>query len=542
MKRKLLAFLLMGAMSASLLVGCGGNEEGGAEESSSAGEEAGAEDAAEEGDDAAAADAEEEDEDDDEEGAELKVALLILSPMDTDQTDHVEEALNAMLEEKLDATADFMWMDAPTYMQQVPMMLQASEQLDLMMFTPIPVAGFQSFMSQNQLLDITDLVDKYAPDVKDVMGDYLEATTKEGRLYGVGNMTCLQAFGAMDIRADLAEKAGVAEKAKKASSWADVKEVLEAIAATGEVTAPVINSDAEGTAISPQPYVVGNGDFSDAEWLDVCGDSYQYTYADPADDKIKCYFENQKWIDSMKLAREFYEDGLIHKDASTAQDYGNTLIKNGVGAAMSHAVELGNESAVEAATGYPDIEIDIAPAKAATSIFQKFGFAVPVTAEYPKTAIKLMNLIWTDPEFRDTLTWGVEGTDWVKNDDGTATYPDGVTAETVQYHTADFLYGNRLEITPWEGEGADIRDRMKEANEAVESSKYLGFAVDSTNVSEKIAAVKNVVDKYKPGLAAGVYEDVEGTVQKFIDEMYGAGLQDILDEYQSQLDVWLAAQ
>ena len=44
----------------------------------------------------------------------------------------------------------------------------------------------------------------------------------------------------------------------------------------------------------------------------------------------------------------------------------------------------------------------------------------------------------------NTLTWGIEGRDWVMGDDGYATYPDGVTSETVSYHEGDFLYGNHF--------------------------------------------------------------------------------------------------
>ena len=117
-----------------------------------------------------------------------------------------------------------------------------------------------------------------------------------------------------------------------------------------------VNLDTQGTVLQPQPYVMGSGDFADAEWLDCGGDSYQYIYIDPADDKVKCYFENEKWQDGLRLVRDWYNDGLIYKDAQTAQEYGISLVKNDVGFGMLHGVEMGNQALVESQTGHPDVQ------------------------------------------------------------------------------------------------------------------------------------------------------------------------------------------
>ena len=53
--------------------------------------------------------------------------------------------------------------------------------------------------------------------------------------------------------------------------------------------------------------------------------------------------------------------------------------------------------------------------------------------------------------------------------------------------------------------------------------------------------MKNVVDTYYPPLCAGTVSDVDGQYQTFIDELYGAGMQTLLDTYQEQLDEWLAS-
>ena len=123
-----------------------------------------------------------------------------------------------------------------------------------------------------------------------------------------------------------------------------------------------------------------------------------------------------------------------------------------------------------------------------------------------------------------------------------ATYPEGINGDNVEYHTADFLYGNVLIKTPWQGPDVDIREHQKEANASMEVSKFLGFNIDSTPVSNELTACKNVVDQYKPQLSAGAVEDVDKTYNEFIDALYAAGMQKILDAYNEQLQAWLAEQ
>lgn len=479
--------------------------------------------------------------DDDDEEEELIVTLLTFTPMSSDVTDRVEERLNEITQEKINATVDFQWMDAGGYLTNVPMMLQANEQIDLMMFTPIPAASYQSFMSQNQLLEITDILPECAPDVVEIMGDYLKATSRDGEIYGVGNLLCLESTLSIDMRKDVLEQAGVLEDAQSMTSWDDVKNVMTQAVEAGEVNG-FVSLDDLGDVLTMAPFMIGKGDLADGEWVDACGDTYYFTYVDPEDDTVKCYFENEKWIEGVELARDFFNAGLLYKDALTSPDTGVTLIRNGAGMAQVSPKELEPEVQFFSSTGYEDVNTPIATCKVSTASFQKFGYAVPVTANNPERALKLLNLMWTDQEFMDTLAWGIEGEDWVLGEDGMADYPEGMDNNSV-YHLQDFMLGNTLQVTPWVGEDKDIRQHAREANENLEVSKYLGFAVDSTDVAEKVAACKYVFDEYAPKLNCGqAGDDVRGEVDKFVEAMYGAGLQDIIDEYQAQLDAWLAEQ
>ena len=107
----------------------------------------------------------------------------------------------------------------------------------------------------------------------------------------------------------------------------------------------------------------------------------------------------------------------------------------------------------------------------------------------------------------------------------------------------DFLYGDILSIIPWEGASTDIRKEQAAKNAEAEKSKYIGFAVDSTPVANQVTACQNVSNEYKPMLSSGVYgADTAVKYEEYITALEGAGINDIIAEYQSQLDAWLSQQ
>lgn len=525
MKKKILSVLLAVGMVVSLMAGCG---TAGTEENVGAEGEVSADDV----------EAEETGE-----VTEIKVALMSLSPVDTAAGDRIEALLNDMLlEDGLNIQADITWFPAADYLSQVPMMISAGEQLDLMMFIPVSPCTYPAFLQQGQLMDIAEYLDENGPDIVAALGeDGLAATTQNGSIYGVGGIQALYGGQGIVMRKDALDEAGVTELAENMTTWAEFEEVLEAVVTKTDY-AGLVNTDTDGNVLTPLPYMNGGDNLSDSFWVDNAGDGEGLVYINPDTDTVECYYYNDSYYETLKRTREYYEKGYIYKDAATSEEYSDSLLRTGVGFAMVKALESGYTSSLNASVGTETVVKVITESKKSSSSYTKFGFGIPVTAKEPEAAIQFLNLLYTENEFHDTLVWGEEGVDWVKQEDGTATYPEGVTAETVQYHTADFLYGNRVAATPWEGDGADIRQVQAEENANVEASKYLGLTLDAEPISATVTACQNVVSQYKSQLTTGIASDVDATYQEFKDALQGAGIDEVIAEYQSQLDAWLAAQ
>ena len=304
----------------------------------------------------------------------------------------------------------------------------------------------------------------------------------------------------------------------------------------------VINCDAMGTVLNPAGFDNGADAFADDTSVDLLGDGYGLVVADPETDKVNCRFFTDEFKQMTERASKWYEEGLIYKDAATAQDYGDTLLKSEVGVAKVSQQESGPLETMKSTTGHDFIAIRVTDMMITTSSITKFGYCVPVTAKQPEAAIKFLNLLYTSSDVMNTLTYGREGQEWTIGDDGYATYPDGVTGDTVAYHQGDFLYGNQFLVTPWE-DAVTTREEQKAATEATERSKYFGFQIDNTGLENTLTACYNVEQQYAAALNSGsTGKDWETSLEEFQSALKQAGIDDLVAAYQEQLDAWLAQQ
>lgn len=522
MKKKLISLLLVTSMTAALVAGCGGKSEEKNSSSTGEGTETASSTEASDG-----------------EMADIKVSWMTLGPTTPAQTDAVVEAINKITEKKINTHVEINFYDPNTYATQIPMMLQANEKLDLMMYTPVPGAGYESFKSQNQLQDISGLLDKYGKDVKSSLGTLLDGTTTADGIFGAASNRNMASSLYVVMRKDTLDQLGLTDKAQNMTTWAEYEDICKQVKEKTDL-APVVNADGMGSVLAVNPYFMGGEKFADNKMFDNIGDTYNIISTNADTGKVECYYLTDDYKASAQRASNWYKEGLIYKDAATSQDNGDILIKNNVGFSTIEAGELGVAATKAAQTGHDMIATKITDAMLTTQSTYKFGFAVPVSATEPEAAVKFLNLLYSDADIENILAWGVEGRDWKDNGKGEATYPDGVTADKVTYHMADFLNGNQFITMPWEGSGADFRKTQQDEQKKIEISKYMGFSFDPAGVENELTACNNVRQQYAPGLSSGSTNDFNATYTEFSDKLKAAGIEKVVAAYQKQLDDWLA--
>jgi putative aldouronate transport system substrate-binding protein len=365
------------------------------------------------------------------------------------------------------------------------------------------------------------------------MGDYIYGMSVNGRILGI---PCYRNYGSamyVIMRDDILESVGMLDKAKALDSWSGVEEIWDAVKA----------SDFTGScwgSTRMQAGLLANADkFADAKSYDVLGDSYSLVFTDD-EGNVSLTLENPDFLETLEQQRGYWNADLCYKDGLTTEEHVDTLTKAGIIFSSIQTSEMGVEAAKKEATGYDETCIEVHKNMLTSSHVNKFGMAVPVTAQEPEAAVRWLNAVWTDPALENLLIWGIEGEDYVITATGEADFPEGSDGN-VKYHGADFVMGNYFNALPWVGNGVgpEFRQAALEYLLSSETSPYMGFTSDNSGLDNTITAINSVYNKYGKTVSFGAFDD--DTIPNYIAELKTAGVEDYLGAMQEQMDAWRAS-
>lgn len=520
MKKKLLTVLMAGVMTISMLAGCGNSEDAEVSEDVSASSEQ--------------ASADESVETDDGEITDITFYMADIAGIGNENVEHVEEALNAITEEKIGVHVDLNLVEAGDYITQVNLAITSNDKMDVFMIMPMAGSSMSELAANNQLMELNDLLDEYGQGIKDTMGEYLEAGKIGDSYYEVPTYRLYSSNLAIVMRKDILEELGMVEKAQNMTTWAEFEEILAAVAENYDI-APIGGSNG-AVFVNDVVYMCGDN-LSDAVTFDTLGSTSFFISTDD-NGNVYSLTSTDEFKNAQARVKTWWDNGWVYKDNPTTTEQNTSLMKQNLVFSVTNTVELGAEASWLSNTGYEVVIKEIVPNSVTNMHVTKFGEAIPVTAEEPEAAMKFLNLMYTDSDVMNLLDWGVEGTDYVMND-GEADYPEGVTADTVSYHNKDFLMGNYFLAAPWAGNGygSDFRSVAKEELEKAPISPYLGFNADTSELTNEIAAVTNVINEYINNIRSGAFDDA--MYEEFQNALNEAGMQKIVDAYQTQLNEWM---
>jgi putative aldouronate transport system substrate-binding protein len=456
--------------------------------------------------------------------------------------EEVMDAINEISEAEIGVHVNYTIMDVQTYMTQVPLMIaDTSAGLDLIMCNAMPTTSFTTLNAQKQLQDISEYLDEYAPELMELMADYLPATTVGDAIYAV---PCLRIYNSsyyIVMRKDVLDELGLTEEAQAIDSWSSFKELLvkvhdaqDSLPAEMQTNAMLTNTDTQGNVLLGMYIDPAADAFADDYGFGTLGDSNRIIKVND-DGKVENFFASDDYRTIMERTKDFYDSDLIYKDAATAQDGSDQQMANGITFAYCVQSEYGVEQAKRDATGYEVICIPYVDVPIQTSNGNTWAWGVPVNSEEPEAAVAFMNLMYTNPDIENLFVYGIEGRDYEVNEEGEAQL-----LETKEYQNSDFFFGNQFNAYPAAGTGGDFRDKAYEQMLAAEISPYYGCVVDTEPVANTITALKAVLTKYQNGLESGS-APLEN-LDLMLEELEGAGLQEYMDYYQESLDAWLAEQ
>lgn len=507
MKKRVLSILLVCMLLSSLLSGCGGkktdttsNENGDSTtESSTEGSSTPSEEP-------------------------YHATLMYFVATDSPDQSLVSDAVNKLAKEQLNMTVDLIPITLGTYMQQIQLMLSGGEPLDVF---PIFAGNASTYVESQYVVDLAPMIEDKGKDILTAVGkDDVWCASVGDFLWGIPNMKERANPAGLVVRTDILNETGI-----KAEDVKTMDDITALFAKVKEAHPDMTCYGGSNSATVPQIL----------NMCDTLGDGYGVLADNAQTTTVSNWYESDVFKTYVDVMRDWYVKGYSSQDLPTSTDSGEALMKAGNLFSFSLYYKPNTKQEKDDQTGFDTTLIPITQPLLTTTTTAGLGYGIANNSENPEKAMELLNWLYSNGEVNDLLNWGVEGTDWVLQDDGTLNYPEGVTIANCGYHqNFGWALPNQFLGHVWSGNDPKIFDSYADIRKNAVTSKAYGFTYSYADVLNEVAAVTAVKDQYLNSICSGSV-DPETTIPEFNKALYDAGLQKIIDAKQKQLDEWLAS-
>ena len=455
---------------------------------------------------------------------------MVLQGSTQPDEERIEQKIDEILEPKLNANIDIVMLPWASASQQLQLMLSGDEKIDV--FYTQATSAVQ-YMNAGQIIDMSELIDKYGTNIKKIYGeDIAKINQIDGFVYGVPNQIERGSIPAVFMRKDMVQKYNI--------DTAQIKEPkdLESVFATvkaGEPDMTMLYSINDGD--TPVTRLFRGDNLADNNYLGVLMDQTNST-------KLENFFATDWFKDTTTMLYNWYQKGYISKDAGTNTENWRTVCKAGNLFSLFFSYHPGTPVEFESSTGY---EFEIVPFYNEpiinSSSYNGVTFAIAQNSENPEKTMEVLHYIYGSSEIMNLLNWGEQDKDYVIEDadNGIINYPKGITSDNARYSlNLGWELPNQFIAYKWTGSDPKLWEKMEEFNGSAKSSKAAGFLFDNRNYSSEIAALSNIVKQYSGALYSGSGDPNE-LIPKLLEALDDAGINEVIQAKQEQLDAFLAA-
>ena len=435
----------------------------------------------------------------------------------------VEEALNAYSAEKIGVTCEYKYMNET----QIALATQTGEYFDIA-FTCDWWNDYATNVAAGMFRELTDDLANY-PALKDSIVDLAwEGVKVNGGIYAIPHMKDIgyEVFWILNSDYFLNQKGFEKDQF---ITFDGIEKYFEAYKADHPDDYPFKMS--KGGITSWKNCVVDwlNMDYLiGLEW-EAQGTENEHT--------VKSAFEIPAFVNRIKKIHEWYEKGYINPDAAVTE----SMPRAQAGVVQSGQGWFGAETVWANVIKKPIYISRYDGAFLSTSSIRGSMTAVSSFSEHPQEALKLIELMNTDPWYRETARYGIEGKHYTRNEDGTVTKTElGQNNMKVNAYGQGHYTLGALEASPFPEVPTDIHQWEKTmANyEHATLSAAMGFTPDLTPVETQCLAIKSVIEEYMPELQTGT-SDPDVAIPEILGRLNEVGLQDVIAEIQNQLNTFL---
>ncbi|MDK2807921.1 MAG: putative aldouronate transport system substrate-binding protein [Clostridiales bacterium] len=430
----------------------------------------------------------------------------------------VEEAINQIVRKKLGLEIEFEVYNAD-YERNVNQRLLGQEQLDIVFLYK---STFEKYMLNDQLVGLDALLLQYGGGIQSALGTKIIDTCRvNGNLYGLpNNRDYAVGWDAYMMRKDLLDKYEI--DPRKIKTTKDLETVFETIK-EGEPDITVVASSA-GNMLS-------NAYFS----LEPVGVHMN----EGSDTKVSNLFETDEFLKAVTRIRRWYLKGYLGEHILEQTDTVENRVKQGNLFSYAYRAKPGVEQQESISCGTKMVCVQLGKNIVANNEPSFMQWSITKNTISPELSMQLLNLLYTDADIMNLLSYGVKGVHYVFTEDGHITYPEGV--DTNIFAGNAWEMPNQFITYIWEGNSLSLWTYMKRFNNDAIHGCDFGFNFDSSTVSTEYTSLKEIYNQYVYILGNGLVDPREG-LKKMNEEMKNNYIKEVIAEEQKQFDAWYQKQ
>ncbi len=432
--------------------------------------------------------------------------------------EEVMEQFNNKLSEKYGLKLEIAFIDYGNFETKMQVINAGREKYDLA-FTSGWLNDYYKNVSMGSFYDITELLDSAAPKLKDSMPDYVwNAIKVDGKIYAAINWQVQASATGLRVARETLDKYGF--NAEQLKTYEDLEPLIKAYVAENSKPANVPGSWKE-LMLS----------YGLEDVLSSMSPVATYTWKEGKPVVINQY-ETPEYLSYIKLRERWKNEGLTQSNLLTATDVYKLEQTQGLLFNNNGGYKPGGDIESSQALGYEQVQLQLSNPVLATGTLMSTMTAVSATSSDPEQAVKFLEIINTDPELYNLLSFGIEGENYEKLSDKKIRILDSKS-----YTIANWMLGSVANSYILEAMPDTIWEDTKKYNDQATPSQLLGFNANTSPIETELANCANVLSEYMDVFNQGLVS-VDEKYPEFISKLKAAGSDKIIAEIQSQIDTW----
>ena len=455
-----------------------------------------------------------------------QISVVIVNGANIDNAVKVEAAANEILKDTINCEINITWLDWGSYYNQLSLLLTGEDDADLLFLAGVNTAALAE---SGQLAPITEWYEEDPEAFTQYVNEvFIDANRVDGELYTIPCNNNFSSEACVMVNAEMADALGF-DLSDDSKIW--TLEEIHDMAALAKETYPDIY------AVAPQ---TGSTIISAYTW-DTMGDSSSIGVVEDCGttDQVVSITECEDFINFARTMHEWYSEGLIMQDVVSNTETWSATVPTGKAFCAFNNGGYPNEAYDPSSCGYYVLSLmeNVAFSNS------RMCYGISGNSKNPEKAFAVLKELYTNSELVNILCWGIEGENYVLNEDGLGTNPEGVTTETNTYsvaHVNPWVLPNMHISYDLEGTCVGFYEKLEAYDQSGAVSDCVGCVFDYTDVSDEYNACANVMSQYYANVMSGAV-DIDEVLDDWKADLKTAGEDIVIAEKQRQLDEFLAS-